>query len=518
VTTAHRAPASPRATRREWAGLAVLGLPTMLLSLDISVLFLALPHLSVDLGATTVQQLWITDSYGFLIAGFLVTMGTLGDRVGRRRLLMVGAAAFAAASVLAAFSVTPQMLIVSRALLGVAGAAVVPSTLALISTMFKDPRQLGTAMAVWMTAFMGGIALGPVVGGLLLQHFWWGAVFLTGVPVMALLLMLAPTVLPEHRGQAPGKLDLVSVVLSLLAILPVVYGLKELARRGWTPEPLVVIVAGSALGVVFVRRQLRLRHPLLDVRLFGIRTLRAALVVGLLVGSLQSGTALLVALHLQVVEGLSPVAAGLWLVPPAVALIVGINLAPVLAARTRPAYVLAGGLMISVAGQLMLTRIGHSGALVLLVTALSVVYVGVGPAAALINQLAMGATPPEHAGSTAAIMTTGGEFGVAFGIAALGSIAALIYTNRVTMPAGVTGAAADTARESVTGAAAVAGRAEPLVGAGLLDSATDAYSQAVNTVALVCALVFAVLVVHTLVNLRHLPPIGAPERTGQGAR
>ncbi len=209
-----------RAGRREWIGLAELALPTLLLALDISVLFLALPELSADLGADRTEQLWITDIYGFMVAGLLVTMGTLGDRIGRRRLLLAGAAAFAAASVLAAYASSPEMLIAARALLGVAGATLGPSTLALISSLFADPAQRGQAIALWFSCFLAGGALGPLVGGVLLELFWWGSVVLVGVPVMALLLVLGPRLLPEDRAPDAGRLDPASVALALAAMLP----------------------------------------------------------------------------------------------------------------------------------------------------------------------------------------------------------------------------------------------------------------------------------------------------------
>src|SRR6266496_6056794 len=197
-----------RATHREWLGLAVLALPTLLLSLDVSVLYLALPPLSADLHADSTQQLWILDIYSFLLAGFLVTMGTLGDRIGRRRLLLGGAAAFGIASVLAAFSTSAGMLIAARALLGLAGATLAPSTLSLIRSMFADPRQRTVAVGVWISSYSAGGAIGPLLGGVLLEWFWWGSVFLLAVPVMALLL-LGPVLLPEYRDPEAGRLDLV---------------------------------------------------------------------------------------------------------------------------------------------------------------------------------------------------------------------------------------------------------------------------------------------------------------------
>src|SRR5829696_7619884 len=202
---------APSAGRREWIGLAVLALPTLLIGLDMTALHLAVPSLSADLAPTSTQLLWITDSYGFMIAGFLITMGTLGDRIGRRRLLLIGSAAFALASAAAAYASSAAMLIAARGLLGIAGATVMPSTLALISNMFRDPRQRGAAIGAWLSTFTVGIAIGPVVGGALLEWFWWGSVFLLGVPVMALLLALAPVLLPENADAGAGRPDLTSV-------------------------------------------------------------------------------------------------------------------------------------------------------------------------------------------------------------------------------------------------------------------------------------------------------------------
>lgn len=348
-------PAPPeRADRRAWLGLGVLALPTLLLSLDMSVLYLALPHLAADLRPTGAQTLWIMDVYGFMIAGFLITMGTLGDRIGRRRLLMIGAAAFGLASVAAAFSTSAAMLIATRTLMGVAGATLMPSTLALISNMFRHPAQRAVAIAVWTSCFMGGTAIGPVVGGLLLQWFWWGSVFLLGVPVMLLLLVCAPLLLPEHRDPNPGRLDLFSVALSLAAILPVIFGLKSAADGGSTTMALTTVLIGVAMGVWFVRRQLRLTHPLLDLRLFRERSFGAALGTMMVGAVAMGGTFLLLSQYLQMVADNSPLRAGLWLVPPALAMIVSTMAAPALAQRLGRANVIGGGMFVSATGFLAL--------------------------------------------------------------------------------------------------------------------------------------------------------------------
>jgi DHA2 family multidrug resistance protein-like MFS transporter len=241
-----------KAGPRQWWGLAALAFPTMMTSIDLFVLLLALPHIGAALGADNVGQLWITDIYGFLLASCMVTMGTLGDRIGRRKLLLIGSAAFGLASVAAAFSGSVWALVAARAVLGIAGATLAPSTLSLISHMFRDERQRAAAIGVWVACLMGGAAIGPLIGGLLLQQFWWGSVFLVGVPPMVFLLILGPFLLPEYKTPIPGRLHWPSVVLSLAALLALVYGIKELARGGWQPWPIAALASGVVLGILFV--------------------------------------------------------------------------------------------------------------------------------------------------------------------------------------------------------------------------------------------------------------------------
>lgn len=501
-----------KASRQAWIALAVLALPTMLIFMDITVLFLALPHLSADLGASSTQQLWITDIYAFMMAGFLVTMGRLGDRIGRRRLLLAGAAAFGAASVLAAYSSHPVTLIAARAVLGVAGAAMTPATLALITVMFRDRRELGTAIALWTTSMMAGVALGPVIGGLLLGSFWWGSVFLLGLPVIALLLATGPALLPEVRVAAAGRLDLTSVALSLATILPVVYGLKELARGGMRsghpPEAraVVAVAAGLAFGLIFVRRQRTLASPLLDLRLFGIRVVSGSLAIGMLFAGIQSGTNLLAVQHLQLVEGLSPARAGLWLLLPVIALVIGMNVTPMLVRRIRPAYVLAAGGAVALGGQLVLTQVGGAGSLAVIVVGLSVAYLGVGPVGPLVNGVVMSSVPPDKAGSASSLPSTSGELGVAMGIAAMGSLGAIVYRGAVSVPAGVPSGGADAAREGIVGAMSTAAQLPAPMGAELLESAREAFTTGLHAVAGVNAVLCLAVAVIATITLRQIPP------------
>jgi MFS transporter, DHA2 family, multidrug resistance protein len=495
--------AQPRATRREWAGLAVLALPTLLVSIDAFVLLLALPRISEQLRPSSSQLLWITDIYSFLLAGFLVTMGTAGDRLGRRRLLLVGAAAFGLASLLAAYAPNPAILITARALLGVAGATLSPSTLALISNMFADPRQRAAAIGVWMACFMSGAAIGPVVGGLMLEHFWWGSVFLLAVPVMALLLALGPVLLPEFRSRGAGRLDPASVALSLAGIMLAVYGLTELAG-GWQPVPAAALLAGIALCVAFVRRQRALSEPLLDLRLLANRTFRAAM-SGLTLSTMLTGVMMLFVIqYLQLAEGLSPVRSGLCLVPAAVAMTVSSLLSPWVARSIRPAYVIAGGLAIAIVG---LVALSQSDGLSLVVTGWALITFGSGPMVTLSVDMVMGAAPPARAGSAAALNETGSQLGFALGIAVLGSVGAAIYRARLAAaPARlpVPRGAADTLGDAV---AVARGLPRPAATA-LLDAARHAFDAGLHATAGISAVLLAGVVVVVVTALRHVRPYG----------
>jgi DHA2 family multidrug resistance protein-like MFS transporter len=481
------------AGRREWIGLALLALPALLVAVDITALFLALPRLSADLHASSVEQLWITDSYGFLVAGFVITMGTLGDRVGRRRLLLIGAAAFAAVSVTAAYSVSPLMLIVARGALGIAGATLAPSTLALISSMFRDARQRGQAIAVWATCQFVGGAAGPVLAGLLLQHFWWGSIFLMAVPVMVLLLIAGPRVLPEYRNPVPSRLDLASVGLSLAAVLLVVYGLKQLAAGG-SPSlaaPLGSIAAGAALGVVFARRQLRLEAPLLNLRLLRSRPFTTVLASLLLAGVALAGTGLLVTQYLQSVLGYSPLASALLFTPMGLGIAGGTMTAPALARRARPATAITGGLALSVLGCLLLTLAGPAGGLPAVMLGIGILALGAGPLFALGTSLVIGSVPPARAGSAASMSETANYLGSSLGLALLGVIGASVYRGH--MAHAVAAGAPAAAGQTLANAAAASTHLPAGAAAGLLDAARTAFTSGLHVTAVVTAVIFAVI-------------------------
>jgi DHA2 family multidrug resistance protein-like MFS transporter len=501
---------SLKAGRREWLGLAALALPTLLTSIDLFVLLLALPSLSAALKATSIEQLWITDIYGFLLSGFMITMGTLGDRVGLRKVLMTGAAGFGAASLLAAFSSSAGMLIAARALLGIAGAALAPSTLALIRQMFRDERERASAIGVWLTCLIGGAVVGPLVGGVMLQHFWWGSVFLIGVPAMVLLLLVGRALLPEYRSPEAGTPHVWSALLFLASVLTIMYGIKEGARNGWLAIPTASVVAGAALGVVFVRLQAASRDPLLDVRLFRNRSFTVALGSMLLNTMLPGGTMVLITQHLQLVEKLSPLQAGLWFVPAFSASILGFQASPLLARRVRPAFLIAAGMLISVGGLIVLTQVPSTGGLAAVLTGFAMFNLGAGPLVTLGTNLVIGSVPPEKAGAAAAISQTSNELGFALGVAVLGSVAGAIYRASVAgaIPAGTPASTAQAVGDSPAAAIAAASQLPAQAAASLADAARQAFTNGLHAAAAISAIALLGVVVAVLVTLRGARPLG----------
>jgi DHA2 family multidrug resistance protein-like MFS transporter len=478
-----------RATRREWIGLAVIALPSLLYAMDLTVLTLAVPAISADLRPSSTELLWIVDIYGFLVAGFLITMGTLGDRIGRRRLLLIGAGGFGAASVLAAFSSSPEMLIASRALLGIAGATLAPSTLSLIRSMFEDDQQRTVAIGIWITSFSAGAALGPVIGGALLESFHWGSVFLLAVPVMALLLAIGPRLLPEYKDPNPGRLDLASAALSLIAVLAVIYGVKAVAKDGVGAPSAGSILAGLAVGAAFIDRQRRLADPMIDLGLFRRRAFSLALGANTLGFAVVFGIEVFVAQYFQLVLGYSPFEAGLWSVPGAAAFIVGSQLTPPLAARIRPPVAMLGGIVVAIVGVVLLTQVDVSDGPGILVAGIVIMSLGMAPLFTLAADLAVGSAPPERAGAAAGISETSSELGGALGLAILGTVGTAVYRDQTAdaLPANVPTHAAATASDTLAGAVSVAHRL-PHLAPDVLEPAREAFTQALQVAATVSGL------------------------------
>jgi len=497
-----------RAGRREWTGLAVLILACVVYAMDLTVLHLAVPHLSADLRPSGVQLLWIVDIYGFLVAGSLITMGTLGDRIGRRRLLLIGAVFFSVASLFAAFSPSAETLIAARALMGIAGATIAPSTLSLIFNMFRDPGQRATAIGVWISGFSAGGAIGPILGGVLIEYLWWGSVFLLALPVMAALLLLGPRVLPEFRHPEAGRLDIPSAAMSVVALLAVVFGLKQIAQDGPGVWPGFSILAGLAISVLFVRRQLALADPLIDIRLFRGPEFGAALVTNLLSVFVAFGYFLFVAQYLQLVRGLSPLDAGLWSLPSALGFVVSSNLAPPVIRRLRPAHVLAACLGVAALALAFLLLVTVAAGFGVLIAVSIVVSLALAPLFSLTTELIVGAAPPERAGAASAISETGAEVGGAVGIAILGSVGTAVYRNAVAaaLPDGIPADAGDAARDTLGAAVAVARELPADLQRALLEVTREAFVQGLHVVSALSAAIALAAAVIALVLLRKVPP------------
>ncbi|MFD9520878.1 MFS transporter [Streptomyces sp. NPDC059979] len=482
---------NPRAGRKEWTALGVLMLPLLLVSMDVSVLYFAIPYVSQDLEPSATQQLWMLDMYGFVLAGLLITMGALGDRIGRRTLVLVGAVLFGAASVAAAYAHTAELLIAVRALLGLGGAALMPSTLALIRNLFHDEKQRGKAVTLWTAVMTTGISLGPVVSGLLLEHFWWGAVFLINLPAMVLLLVLVPFLVPEFKSAKRERFDLLSAVLSLGAVLLGIYGIKEWARHGYEPLPALAISVGLVLGFVFVRRQKHLAYPMIDLGLLGRRTFGGPVFANLLAMFATVGMAVFLTQYLQSVLGLSPFNAALWSLVPAAGVAVMAPAGAALAQRMDRAYVMGGGFLLSACGFLWLTQVRTDSALWFTLAGVSLYAGGLVAAMTLANELALGAAPPERAGSAAAVLESGQELGGALGMAILGSIGAAVYTRDMAgaLPSGVP--QAEAVRETLGGATAVASQLPDGTADAVLAAARDAFTHGMSFAAVGAAVVMA---------------------------
>jgi DHA2 family multidrug resistance protein-like MFS transporter len=466
---------APKAGRKEWIGLAVIALPCLLYSMDLTVLHLAVPALTRDLKPSSAQLLWIIDIYGFLVAGSLITAGTLGDRIGRRKLLFIGAGMFTVASVFAAFARTAEELILARAVLGIAGATVAPSTMSLIRNMFHDAQQRTTAVSVWIMAYTLGGAVGPLVGGIMLERFWWGSVFLLAVPVMALLLLTGPALLPEYRDPNAGKADVASAALSLAAVLAMIAGLKSIAQDGVSPSAIAVFVAGLGIGYAFVRRQLTLSDPLIDLRLFRVPGFSASVATYGLTIVTMFGAFLFLPQFLQLVVGLTPFRAGLWSIPSSAAFIVGSMVTPALARRFGAGRVMTAGLAVASSGYALVLLFDANLGFWLYFAATFLFAFFTAPVFTLTTDLVMSSAPPERAGMASAISETSAEFGGALGIAVYGSIGVAVYRLMMdgAVPVGVDVQAAEAARATLGGAMEVA--------SGLSDSARAALESAART-------------------------------------
>ncbi|MCX4092678.1 MFS transporter [Nocardia sp. alder85J] len=488
-----RAPTAAR-QRRAWLGLAMLLLPVLLVSMDVSVLFLAMPTLSAALDPSAVQQLWILDVYGFVLAGLLITMGNLGDRFGRRRILLGGAAVFGLGSVLGAFAPSAAVLIAARTLMGIGGATLLPSSLALITALFADRRSRATAVGIWTAFFAGGSALGPILGGLLLNHFWWGSAFLVNLPVLVVFLALGPLLLPEHRA-GRGPLDPISVVLSVGGILPLIYALKHAAAEGFVLADGLLAVLGAGLLLLFLRRQRHLDDPLLDLSLFRRASFTVA-VASSTAGMLAlAGISYLTSIYLQSVTGRDPLAAAVLGIPAAVVVFTvsmsGSRIGRRLGAGAS--FVLALGT--AAVGNLLLLGIGVDGGVGWYVAGSTIAGFGYGLCFTLVSEVAISAVPPDRAGAAAGVSETSFELGNGLGLSLLGSLVTLVFRSK--------GAFGSTLGETLEHG-----------DSGLVHAARAAYVSGVHIAIVVAATLLAVMAVTALLVSRRAA--GALRTRGYG--
>lgn len=427
TTSSRSAPETLRASRRAWFGLLVVLGPVLLVSMDGSVLFLTMPTITHALAPSAEQALWILDIYGFAVGSLLIAFGNLGDRYGRLKLLMIGTVVFGIGSAGAAFSPSPELLIAFRALMGLGGATLLPSGLAVLSELFENPRQRAQAIGIFAATFATGFAIGPILGGLLLSRFDWGSVFLINLPVVVIFLLAAPFVLREVRATRTGKVDLLSIILSAGGLLLSVYAVKDLAAYG--PSVVVFVTGVVGVGVLawFIARQRGLEYPLVDVTLFREKVFTVAIITGVLSLFAWSAAAYLTGIYLQSVLGLPVLTAALLALPGAAVLTAVCILTPAFADRIgkRAALVICHFTMAAGLALLLLTTV--TGGIGWFIASTAIAGIGYGISFALVADTAVGAVPVTRAGSAGAIAETSNEIGNALGIALLGSTAALIF-------------------------------------------------------------------------------------------
>ncbi|MEU8123009.1 MFS transporter [Spirillospora sp. NPDC049024] len=494
---------------RKWGTFAICLLVALVPNIDLTALNQAVPHLSADLHPSATQILWIADAYGFALAGLLITMGGVGDRIGHKRLLLIGTAVFAAASAVTAYAPSAELLIAARALLGVAGATLMPSCLSLLRRAFTEPKE--RTMAVGAFSGVAGLAvgLGPVIGGALLDHFWWGSVFMINVPLMAVAFVAGAAVLPESRGPVPGRLDLLSVPLSVLGVLGLVYAIKEAAAHGVDElqVPVAALVGAVSLAA-FLVRQTRAAEPLIDVRLFRRAAFTGSIGTNMFAMFALVAQSLIFSLFFQLALGWSPLKAGLAGLPGAAgAMIGGAALAPPLIGALGRARVVALGMLVSAGGFALFTTIGLHTSYWAMVPAMLLSGIGMGLAMTVTADTVLASVPKDRSGAASAISETATELGGALGMAVLGSVLNAVYRNVLDLPAGVPAPAASAARDSLGAALQTAANLPGTLAAQVAAAARDAFVDGMHA-ALTCSAGFAVLVAaFALITLRNVPKV-----------
>ncbi|MDD7963066.1 MFS transporter [Microbacterium thalli] len=479
-------------TARSWAALGILTLAVLLLAIDGTVLALAVPALTADLNPTATQLLWIGDIYSFALAGLLVTMGNLADRIGRKRLLLMGAVGFGLSSVLAAFAPTPEMLIIARAILGISGATIMPSTLAIVRNIFSDPALRTRAIAVWAAGATAGAAVGPIVGGALLEHFHWGSVFLINVPIMVLVLIGGLILLPESKDPNGARIDLLSALLSFIAIVSIVYAIKHVFAKGldWTVP--VAVVLGLLAGWLFLRRQRRLTRPLIDISLFRSPAFSGAVMANTVSIFAFVGLLFFFSQYLQLVRGLGPLQAGLTELSATIASIVVIAFAGFMLGKLGRGRAISVGLGFGALGLAVLALAEGMSGLVGIVIGFAIVGFGAGLAMTLTTDAVVSAAPRERAGAASSIAETAYELGAALGIAVLGSVQLALY--RWNLPAIADPGIDSSVNESLATAVSQLDTTNPAVLAAI-EQAQHAFTVGMQWTSVIAAILLAIAAV-----------------------
>ncbi|WP_326653205.1 DHA2 family efflux MFS transporter permease subunit [Streptomyces sp. NBC_01750] len=498
--------APPQLGGRRWVALVVICMAALLLSVDLTVLQLAIPSLIKDLHPTSSQTLWIADVYGLTLSGLLVTMGSFGDRIGRKKLLLAGSFSFAAASVLCAYADSPGWLIFGRALLGVAGATVYPTTLSIIRNIFTDPKERTTAVGIWAAMISGGMAIGPVIGGPLLNNFWWGSVFLINVPIMVLLFSVAVVVVPESRSPLPGRIDPVSVVLSIVGIVGIVYAIQESVHDGFTDKRvLAAAVIGVVALLVFGLKQVRMEHPLIDVKLFRNMAFSGAVAANTFALFAFIGTTLLLSQYFQLVHQWSPLKSGLAMLPPAGAAILIAPVIGMLVPKIGRAKLSCFGLAVGAGAMVFYSTLEVETSYGIVIIPIILQGIGAVSTFTVTSDTIVNSAPKERSGAAAALATTAAELGGALGMAVLGTILNNRYQHTLTLPEGTPASIAAAANDSLGGALEATAAAPGQLASAIVDAADDAFMRGLHSAVLLNVVILGAVAIAALITLRHAP-------------
>ncbi|MFF2526951.1 MFS transporter [Streptomyces liangshanensis] len=517
TTAAARSRAAVGGANR-WVVLVVLCVSLLLVALDATVLHVAVPSVTEDLHPSGVQLLWIVDAYPLVCAALLILFGTLGDRIGRRRVLLLGYGFFGAASAVAAFADSPMVLIGARALLGVGGAMIMPATLSVLRAVFPDRRERAVAIGVWTAVAAVGAAVGPVLGGFLVEHFWWGSVFLINLPLLAVILPLGRLVLPESKGSSDGPWDVLGALMAAAGVLGLVFGVKRLGagEHPLGPATLVPLCAGAALLVLFVRRQRRRANPLIDMRMFARPTFSVSIGCIVLAMLALVGLELIAVQYLQLVLGLSPLETGLRLLPLTFAAMAAGATGSLTLRRVGPRRMVSGGFVLTAAAVLLLVMMGQHDRPGLLTAAFVLLGFGVQSTLFGAYESMLSEAPAEQAGGAAAIGETSYQLGAGMGIALLGSVMNASYAPAMSSVKGVRKADGTAASQSLGEAYQVANRLGGPAGDSLRSAARHAYVHGLHVTLLVSAglLLLGALAALRLPRIMECPAPGADTAAG----